>query len=170
MTNTFQFQLSFNILFSQPLHCVWQTIFRNSQLAEWIGHPQIPCIVKLPHALLVPTVWMYTLMIAAQNKTPRPPLRREIRTWTSFGLNNNIHPTLHFTSLETIAWVPMRALMWCFEWLSIHGDPALIVNCNIWPLVEHILCGVSQTSRALGRDTNEWTSLYWVSLLIEHRV
>lgn len=151
-------------------HCVWQTIFRDSQLVEWIGHPQIPCIVKLPHALLVPTVQMYTLKIAEQNQRARPTLRHEIRTSSSSGVNMNIHTTLQFTSLETIACVPVQALMWCFEWLSIHGDQAHIVNCNIWPRVEHFLCGVLQTSRALGRDTNDWTLLYWVSLLIEWHV
>lgn len=151
-------------------HCVWQTIFRDSQLAEWIGHPQIPCIVKLPHALLVPTVRMYTLKIAEQTQTARLTPRHEIRTSSSFGLNMNIHTMPRFTSLGAVACVPARALMRRFDWLSIHRRRAHIVNRNIWPRVEHILCGVSQTSRALGRDTSDWTLLYWVSLLIEWHV
>lgn len=99
---------------TKPL-CVWHTIFRNSQLAEWIGHPQIPCIVKLPHALLVPTVQMYTLKIAGQNQTARPTLRHEIRTSSSFGLHMNIHATLRSASLAAVACVPIWTLMSCFE-------------------------------------------------------
>lgn len=65
----------------------------------------------------------------------------------------------------------MRANM-CFDvmlWVNLHcyGDQALIVNCNIWPRVAHILCGVLQTYHALGRDANDWTLLCWANLLIE---
>lgn len=81
--------------------CIWQTMYRNSQLVEWIGHPQIPCIVKLLHALLVPTVWMYTLNIAEQNQTARHTPYHEIRTFSSFGPNMNIHSKHQFTSLRT---------------------------------------------------------------------
>lgn len=57
-------------------------------------------------------------------------------------------------------------------WVTLHcyGDQALIVNCNIWPRVAHILCGVLQMYRVLRRDTNDWTLLYWASLLIECHV
>lgn len=48
--------------------------------------------------------------------------------------------------------------------LPIHRDRAGIVKCNIWAHIEHVLCGVSSTSCALGRDTSGWTLLYWVSL------
>lgn len=127
-------------------HCVWQSIFRNSHLAEWIGHPQIPRIVKLPHALLVPTVCMYTLNIAEQNQRARPTRCHEIRTSSSLVRAWIFTPRSGFTSLQTVACVPVRALMWCCAGPSIHAH---IVNCNIWPRVERILCGVSQTSRAL---------------------
>lgn len=46
---------------------------------------------------------------------------------------------------------------------SKHRDRARIVKCNIWPHIEHVLCGVSLTSCALGRDTSDWTLLYWAS-------
>lgn len=147
-------------LLAQP-HCVWQIAFSYSQLSEWIGHPQIPCIVKLPHALLVPTAWMYTLKIEEHNQPAWPALCHEIRSSSSFGVHTSAHTMLQFrnhaicTSMGLSMMPPPP---------PIYRDRARIVKCNIWPHIEHVLCGVSSTSCALGRDTSDWTLLYWVSL------
>lgn len=142
-------------------HCVWQIAFWYRQLAEWIGHPQIPCIVKLPHALLVPTAWMCTLKIAEHNQPAWPSPRHEIRSSSSFGVHASAHTMLQFKNHASCTSVGLGMTP---PTPPIHRDRAGIVKCNIWAHIEHVLCGVSSTRCALGRDTSGWTLLYWVSL------
>lgn len=131
-----------------------------------------PCIVKLPHALLVPAVQMYTL---EPNQTAVLTLCHEIRTSSPLWCPpSTSHPPkknpANAHTAKTVACVPVAR----FDVTpSIHREPLpYCINCNIWPRRQSVFFCGGLPDEPCAREGTRVTEhcFYWASPLIERRV